>query len=181
MENITRRLPATNARRCAFTGHRPIKMPFGYDEQCEMAQNFKKRLYSTIETLIQQGYRHMISGGAQGMDIMAAEAVLKLKKMYPDITLEMAIPFEAQAAKWSEDYQTRWQRCVDSADMITVISHEYTRNCLFARNRYLVEQADLLLACFDGKEGGTKMTVEYAKRYGCRVCLMPPAKNAKTA
>ena len=38
--------------------------------------DFKKRLRETIEVLILQGYKHMISGGAQGMDIMAAETVV---------------------------------------------------------------------------------------------------------
>lgn len=65
--------------------------------------------------------------------------------------------------------------------MVTVISHEYTKNCLFARNRYIVQQADLLLACFDGQEGGTKKTVEYARRFGCPVCLIPPVKASKSA
>ena len=69
------------------------------------------------------------------------------------------------------------QECIDRADAVTVLSHEYTKSCLFARNRYLVTQVDILLACFDGKEGGTKNTVEYAQRNGCRVCLIPPVKK----
>ena len=94
MENLIRRPIHKNARRCAFTGYRPAKLPFGYDEECPLAQDFRKRLRETIEILILHGYRHFISGGAQGMDIMAAETVLDLQKRYPDVTLEMAIPFE---------------------------------------------------------------------------------------
>lgn len=177
MENLIRRPIHQSARRCAFTGYRPAKLPFGYDEDCPLALNFKERLYGTIEILIQQGYRHFISGGAQGMDIMAAEAVLCLKEQCPDVTLEMAIPFDGQADKWDESYRARWQQCIDHADMITVISHEYTKRCMFARNRYMVTQADLLLACYDGKEGGTQQTVEYARRTGCRVLLISPANQ----
>ncbi len=65
--------------------------------------------------------------------------------------------------------------------MLTVVSHEYTKNYLYARNRYIVQQADLLLACFDGQEDGTKKTVEYARRFGCPVCLIPPVKASKSA
>ena len=68
MESEIRRPIAKDARRCAFTGYRPMKMPFGYDEECPLALDFKHRLHDTIEMLILQGYRHMISGGAQGMD-----------------------------------------------------------------------------------------------------------------
>lgn len=156
-------------------------MPFGYNEQSPLYQDFKKRLRETIEMLVLQGYRHMISGGAQGMDIMAAEAVIELKALFPDLTLEIAVPYEGQASKWSIADQERWQRCLDSADMITVIAHQYEKSCYFARNRYMVEQADLLLACFDGKDGGTKMTVDYARRYGCSVCLIPPEKTQCSA
>ena len=180
METLIRRPIHKNAHRCAFTGYRPAKLPFGYDEECPLALDFRKRLRETIEILILQGYRHFISGGAQGMDIMAAETVLDLQKRYPDVTLEMAIPFEGQAGRWPESYRARWRRCVESADVVTVLSHEYTKSCLFARNRYLVTQADLLLACYDGKEGGTKHTVEYAQCSGRPVCLIPPAALSQT-
>lgn len=168
MESEIRRPIAKGARRCAFTGYRPMKMPFGYDEECPLTLDFKHRLHDTIEMLILQGYKHMISGGAQGMDIMAAEAVLELQKEYPDVTLEIAVPFEAQAAKWAADYRARWQECIDRADVVTVLSHEYTKKCLFARNRYLVTQADILLACFDGKvryradRAGDRFECEYS-------------------
>ena len=177
MQSEIRRPIAKDTRRCAFTGYRPMKIPFGYDEDCPLALDFKKRLHETIEILILQGYKHMISGGAQGMDLMAAETVLDLQKDYPEVTLEIAVPFETQAAKWSDDYRKRWQECIDRADVITVLSHQYTKGCLYARNRYMVTQADLLLACYDGQEGGTKNTVEYARNTGCRVCLIPPIKG----
>ena len=139
MGSEIRRPIAKGARRCAFTGYRPMKMPFGYDEECPLA--------------------------------------LDLQKDYPEVTLEIAVPYESQAVKWPSDYRARWQECIDRADVVTVLSHEYTKGCLFARNRYLVTQADILLACFDGKEGGTKNTVDYAQRNGCRVCLIPPVKK----
>ena len=41
-------------------------------------------------------------------------------------------------------------------------------------NRYLVDNADLLLAAYDGQPGGTQMTCEYAKKVGVDVCKIPP-------
>ncbi len=181
MMTTTRRPVNPSARRCAFTGYRPAKMPFGYDENCPLALDFKKQLYNTIEMLIQLGYGHFISGGAMGMDIMAAEMVLELRKTHPEITLEMAIPFEGQAGRWDAAYRARWQRCVDEADVVTILSHEYIKGCMFARNRYMVEQAELLVAGYDGKEGGTKMTVEMAKRMRKRVCVVRPVVEKKVA
>lgn len=109
-----------------------------------------------------------------GMDIFAAEIVLALKEMYPWIILEMVSPFDGQADKWSAEYKARHARLFREADIITATGHEYTKACMFRRNCYLVNNADLLLAAYDGQPGGTAMTVEYARENGVRVNLVPP-------
>ena len=107
--------------------------------------------------------------------MFAAEAVLDLKHEYPWIVLEMACPFDTQPAKWSSEYQDRYYRIMDEADITTHISRVYTRSCMFRRNRYMVDNADLLLAAYDGRPGGTAMTVEYAQNTGTPVRIVTPA------
>lgn len=99
MKNVIRRASPPNARRCAFTGYRPQKMPFGFDETDPRCIDFKKRVRATIQTLYDMGYRHFISGGALGMDMFAAEAVVELRKQHPEVILEMVSPFDDQASK----------------------------------------------------------------------------------
>jgi uncharacterized phage-like protein YoqJ len=173
-----RRRGKPSYKRCAFTGYRPQKMPFGFNEADPRCVEFKARLLDTIEGLIGKGYVHFISGGAMGMDMFAAEAVMELKAKYPWIILEMVSPFDAQAAKWSPEYQARHARLFAEADMVTMISHAYTKSCLFLRNRYMVDNADLLLAAFDGKPGGTAMTVGYAQQTGIPVQTIMPMVRA---
>ena len=165
-------------KRCAFTGYRPQKMPFGYNETDPRCVEFKARLRDTIEDLIGHGYAHFISGGALGMDMFAAEAVMDLKRDYPWIILEIAIPFKAQPSKWTSAYQERYYRLLDEADMITTISREYTRSCMFRRNRYMVDNADLLLAAYDGQPGGTAMTVGYAREMDIPIQTIMPMEHA---
>jgi uncharacterized phage-like protein YoqJ len=153
-------------------------MPFGFAEADPRCIEFKARLRDTIETLIGEGYAHFISGGALGMDMFAAEAVLELKEKYPWIVLEMVSPFDAQAARWNDEYRMRHDRLFASADIVTATGHEYTKACMFRRNRYLVENADLLLAAYDGQPGGTAMTVQYAIDVGIQVELLPPTSAA---
>jgi len=174
MNNEIRRRSNPAYFRCAFTGNRPQKMPFGFDEADPRCMDFKARLRDTIEELIGQRYAHFISGGAMGVDTFAAEIVLELKALYPWIVLEMVSPFDGQAEKWSEDYKARHARLFQEADIVTATGHEYTRDCMFRRNRYLVHNADLLLAAYDGKEGGTAMTVDYARKSGIDVRIMRP-------
>ena len=181
MENIVRRRPTAdpttpNSRvmRCAFTGYRPQKMPFGFNELDPRCLEFKNRLRDTIEMLIWEGYTHFLSGGALGMDMYAAETVLELRQKYPWIGLEMVIPYDSQADRWEEVYQSRYSILLEAADIITCTGHEYTKGALFRRNRYLVDNADLLLAAYDGQPGGTQMTCDYAKKVGVEICKIPP-------
>ena len=44
----------------------------------------------------------------KSVDMYAAEIVLALKEKYPQITLECAIPYERQAAYWSESLRDRY-------------------------------------------------------------------------
>ncbi len=189
MENIIRRRPtadpahpASRVMRCAFTGYRPQKMPFGFNELDPRCVDFKARLRESIEMLIWEGFSHFLSGGALGMDMYAAEIVLELRKTYPWIGLEMVIPYDSQADRWDEVYQTRYAVLLDAADIVTCTGHEFTKGALFRRNRYLVDNADLLLAAYDGQPGGTQMTCEYARKIGVSVCKIPPVvekqKNA---
>lgn len=88
---------------CAFTGHRPQNLPFGFREDDERCIALKETLKKQIISLItDENVTHFISGMALGVDMYAAEIVLELKKTYPGITLESAIPCETQAAKWNQ-------------------------------------------------------------------------------
>ena len=181
MESIVRRrptadpvYPGSRVLRCAFTGHRPQKMPFGFDEQDPRCIDFKKRLRDTIESLIWCGYSHFLSGGALGMDMYAAEMVLELRKEYPWIGLEMVIPFDSQSDKWNASYRARYRVLSDAADIVTFTNHEYSKGAIFLRNRYLIDNADLLLAAYDGQPGGTALTCEYARKQGILICEIRP-------
>lgn len=161
---------------CAFTGYRPSKMPWGYDETDARCVEFRFRLREALEYLIGQGYTDFMSGGALGFDQMAARIVLSLREKYPWIRLIMVIPFDGQADKWSREQRGRWLEIIEASDRVIRISHEYDKGVFFKRNHYLVENADLLLAAFDGQPGGTAGTVAYAKRHGVRVVRIPPVR-----
>lgn len=71
----------------------------------------------------------------------------------------------------------RHERLFAAADIITATGHQYTKACMFRRNRYLVDNADLLLAAYDGQPGGTAMTVQYAVDTRIAVQLIAPIGN----
>ena len=122
----------------------------------------------------QKNATHFISGMALGIDTYAAEIVLDLKSQFPFITLECAIPCETQAAKWSERYRNRYFGIVERCDKETMIQRHYSSDCMQKRNRYMVENADFVLAVWDGSPSGTSMTVTYAHSLGKPVWILDP-------
>lgn len=53
---------------CAFTGHRPKKFPWDYDETDPRCAALKKALAGEIARLADAGYTDFLSGMAEGTD-----------------------------------------------------------------------------------------------------------------
>lgn len=150
---------------CAFTGHRPERLPWGYEEEDSRCLRFKMALDQHISTLYTQGIRHFISGMALGTDQYFAESVLTFQETHPEITLECAIPCISQANAWSEEQQNRYHRILEQSQFETMVQHDYSAGCMMRRNRYLVNRAGTLLAAYDGTlRGGTAKTIAYAMK-----------------
>ena len=154
----------------AFTGHRPEKLPWGTEENSPEGVLFKFRLREALEYLIARGYVNFLSGAARGFDTMAAEMVISLREVYPWIKLTVVLPCADQAKKWSREDRERWENIVAQSDHVETLARVYDRGCMFRRNRYLVDNADVVLACYDGdRHSGTGMTVDYAHRKNVKV------------
>ena len=91
--------------------------------------------------------------------------------------LECAVPFPGQADFWEEADQRRRYKILVSADKAVVISERYRRGCFFARNRYMIDKADLVVCAFNGQSGGTADTVKYALKHDKVVIQIDPANN----
>ena len=48
----------------------------------------------------------------------------------------------------------------------------YSPDCMMRRNRYMVDRASLLLACYNGYPGGTQSTLLYAQRQGLQTIVI---------
>ena len=157
---------------CCFTGHRPAKLPWGYDERDPRCLRLKEELSARLEGVYEAGYRHFLCGMAAGCDLYFAEAVLALRESHPEVTLEAAIPCLGQADSWPRALRTRYEALVADCDEVRLLQRDYTPGCMQRRNEYMLERASLLLACYDGQPGGTRSTILSARRRGLRVILI---------
>ena len=158
---------------CCFTGHRPAKLPWRYDESDHRCLRLKDRIRDAVEIAYEQGYRHFLCGMAQGCDLYFCEAVLALRERCPDVTLEAAIPCPTQADSWPTAQRERYGRLVAACDYVSMVSAVYSSSCMLRRDRYMVDHASLLIAAFDGSSGGTRYTVEYALNRGLSIVDIP--------
>lgn len=158
---------------CTFTGHRAEKLPWRYDEDDPRCAELKRCIYDAAAAVYESGARHFICGMASGGDLFFCEAVLRLRQERPDVTLEAAVPFEGQAARWPAPLRRRWGRLVTECDFQTVISKEYAPDCMMRRNRYMVDASSWLIAAYNGAAGGTRATLLYAMRQGLQIIQIP--------
>lgn len=162
-------------RCCAFTGHRPRKFPWGYDETDARCVALKQELAAQISKLVKAGYTDFFSGMAEGTDIWTALAVLALKKENPALKLHCVLPCEGQPDGWSVSARNLYFSILEQADEVVYVSREYSRDCMLRRNRYLVDHAACLLAVYNGEcRGGTAMTVRYARKMGREMTILDP-------
>ena len=158
---------------CCFTGHRPGKLPWRYNEFDPRCLKLKRRIADAVELAYERGFRHFLCGMAMGCDLYFCEAVLALRERHPDVTVEAAIPCPTQADAWPPAQRERYDRLVAACDFETMVSGQYTSTCMLRRDRYLVDHASLLIAAFDGTSGGTRYTVEYALNQGLAIVDLP--------
>lgn len=128
---------------------------------------------AVISAVYESGVTHFICGMANGCDMYCAEAVLKLKEEFPDITLEAAVPFDGQESKWSADLKLRYREILINCNAVKLISDNYTRFCMMQRNRYMVDHSSILIACYNGQYGGTWNTIKYAMNLDREIIHIP--------
>ena len=93
---------------CAFTGHRPSKMPWGYDETDGRCAALKEVLQEKIEDFVDTGVTDFFSGMAEGTDQYCAQIVLDLRRKNPALKLRCVLPCYGQENKWSDSARAQY-------------------------------------------------------------------------
>lgn len=146
---------------CCFTGHRLLPE--------NQRDDLAKRLEDAVVSLIRSGYLYFGAGGALGFDTLCAKTVLRLRQSYPRIKLILVLPCVSQADRWPPEDVAVYHEIMRQADKVVYTSQEYTRDCMFKRNRHLVDYSSVCICYLEKAAGGTAYTVEYAKKRGLRI------------
>ncbi len=136
----------------ALTGHRILKKNFDYF-----------LLEEKLKNLIDIGYTKFYCGMAIGFDMTCAGLLLRLKKRNT-IELIACIPCKKQEEKYTYYDKVLYYNYLKKFDKVIYIEENFTKSCMFKRNRFLVDNSDLVFAYLYKERGGTYYTVEYAKK-----------------
>lgn len=155
--------------RLAVTGHRPEKLG-GYNNPEASAE----LTYVAGFILAQWRPERTYVGMAQGWDTAVAFACVL--GGHPWVA---CVPFAGQERAWPEAARNHYHWLLARANAVEVVCEGgFQSHKMQLRNEHMVDQADALLACWDGTSGGTFNCVRYAQRravwtYNCYADLDP--------
>ncbi|MFI3114562.1 MAG: SLOG family protein [Clostridia bacterium] len=153
--------PINNEKVCCFTGPRPEKIH-------ENQEEIKISLTFAIIDAINQGYSYFITGMSRGFDTLAAKCVIELSEKY-DICLIAGIPFLGQEAQWSKEEKLEYSVILSKSRYVFCVSENFHRGIYYARNRFMVNNSSKIIAYYNNSQGGTKHTLDYAKKKGLKI------------
>ncbi len=179
-----------NGKTLCFTGHRPNKL-FGYTDRTPY-NHLLRDIQTELIRLHDEGYRNVITGGAQGIDQLAFWAVSGLKQKGCDFTNIVYVPMRGQERFWASSglfSQTEYQLMLKRADKVVYLQGELDSNApkslaskyLTDRNHHMVNDSDLVFGVylgamdtFQNERGGTAECLRYAKKAGKEILLLNP-------
>lgn len=142
---------------CMLTGHRRLPSDGGA---------LRRRLDARIGALCREGVTEFLSGGALGFDLLAAEAVLRAQRSYPQAALTMVLPCRNQSHRYPAAQRLRYEGILARAQKVDWLSEAYYDGCMLVRNRAMAERADLCLCYLTQSRGGTAHAVAAAAARG---------------
>ena len=140
----------------AATGHRPERLG-GYGPEA-----FARLVQIAAEYLADVCPEMVISGMALGWDMAVAVAALS-----SGFKLTAALPCDGQDAVWPDEPREMHRQLIAAAAKVETVSPgPYEPRKMFVRNNWMVDRCDLLIAMWDGGNGGTAGCVSYAIKTG---------------
>ena len=117
------------------------------------------QLTQELRSLLEQENHKFYLGGYGDFDLLAVKVLHELKSEYPELESILILPYLDKQVDASH-YDGTIYPPLENVPKRYAISH---------RNRWMVDQADMVIACVDHDWGGAAKTLEYAVKKGRRI------------
>lgn len=121
----------------------------------------RSNVRDTLEVMLEDhdGLVHAYSGMARGVDTIFAQQAVRM-----GIPLFAVVPFAGFDSQWSQFDRQILNDLLEQAREVKVVCDEGSRAAYQARNIWMVDNCDLLLAYhIPGQAGGTANCMQYAR------------------
>ena len=158
-----------------FSGYRPSKFSFPLLGDQEAYRKLESEIKAEVLKAVNDGYAAFLCGMAEGFDLLCGQIVLELKQGHGDCSglfLTAVPPYRGH--RFSGTWGIIHKRLMSLADEIVYPTDRQNSHVYHIRNRYMVNNSTRLICYYDGQAGGTKYTVEYARRKGLEIINLHP-------
>ncbi len=153
-----------------FSGYRPEKFNFPLVDGEPEFEKLKLNLKKIIISLIEKDKCIFYIGLAEGFDIVVGEILLSCEKELGVILdIKCVLPYINFVRNFSKNWYERANYLINTTNRLKLISNDYHRGVYYKRNRYMVDNSRILVCYYDGKNGGTKYTLDYAKKHNLHI------------
>lgn len=151
-----------------ITGYKNFELGI-FDNKAKEVTFIKKVIQKRLENLIEEGLEWVIISGQLGVELWAGEAVIELKRIYPELRLAIITPFLQHESNWNEKNKEFYQAIVSQADFVQSVSKQPYVNPMQFKNRdqFILDKTDGSLIFYDDEKEGSpqyfwKKAWEYA-------------------
>lgn len=143
-------------KRLVVTGYKAAELGI-FSQKHPGISIIKKAIRKQLVALLDDGLEWVIVSGQWGVELWAAEAVLELKREYPELQLALITPFLEQDENWSEDKRDIYRSVVGQADYVnSVTKSKYDGPWQFReKNTFLLRNSDGILLVYDEEQEGS--------------------------
>lgn len=137
---------------CCFAGHSEIYSP----------EEIYDKLTEIIEKLIiTENIKDFMVGNYGNFDKLSAKAVRKLKEKYPDIRLNLVVPY---LTKEINEYKEMYYKNYDCILMADICEKTPKNLRIIKCNEYMVKKSDCIICYVNRSYGGAAKTLEFAEK-----------------
>ena len=123
------------------------------------SEEYEKKILALLEKTVGDNPADMFLGGYGGFDSFAYEVCKKYKASHPSVSLIFVTPYITE--QYQKNHLEFIKNMYDSI-IYPEIENKPKRFAVFYRNRYMVEKADIVIACVSNTWGGAYTTYKYA-------------------
>ena len=132
-------------------------------------------LREQIQRLALQGVCTFQTAMERGAELLSAQTILKCKETDAQIRLECVIPYEEQAALWTEEERDTYFTIIAQCDREIRLQAGYTPDCMEKCCQYLLKNSEYVLAiCDETIHNETEKMIRRAREMGRKVIVIHP-------